>query len=87
MTISLQNAERLTEIQQQMAELLEEAKNICRGAMTISEYDQFRYKTLAHLEPGLITDHHWVVDSKPLETIAENAQSDATTDDDENDDA
>jgi len=73
MNISKENAERLQEIASEMVELLNEYKHIARGAMNDSERHQFRYNTLAHLEPGLHSDHEWVVGShvKGLDRIAE----------------
>lgn len=72
-----EDAERLQEIQRQMAELLDEAKQICQCSMSRQVYERFRYNTLAHLEPGLIRDHHWVVNSASLEEVAENALEEA----------
>ena len=79
MNIAAADAERLKEIAGEMAELLNEFKNIVRGAMTSGEHERFRYNTLAHLEPGLHSEHTWVVGShvRGLDLIAEDATEDA----------
>jgi hypothetical protein len=76
MKISKDNAERLRQIALDMVELLSEFKQIARSSMSSHEYEQFKYRTLGHLEPGLIEDSEWVtsysaIDS--LEKVAENA--------------
>jgi len=80
MDISSENAERLEEIQQEMLELLNEFKGICKTAMSRNEYEMFRYRTLAHIEPGLTFDSPWVTTYSsidPLEKIVENAKDSA----------
>ena len=50
------------------------------------EYDRFRYNTLSNLEPGLLGDHDWVVNSgvKSISVIADNAIEEATDEEEEN---
>lgn len=74
-SISVEDAERLKEIAQEMAELLGEFKDICRANMSRNDYDQFKYRTLGNVEPGISEEHDWVtkyssIDS--LEKVAEN---------------
>jgi hypothetical protein len=73
MNINNENSQRLVEIASEMSDLLFEFKDICKRAMTRGEYEIFRYNTLAHLEPGLLSDHEWVVGSniKPFSVIAD----------------
>ena len=79
MNISKENAERLGEIANEMIELLNEYRNICRNGMTPSEYERFRYNTLAHLEPGLTQENTWVNGNnvQGLDLIAEHALEEA----------
>lgn len=88
MDISKEDAQRLREIADEMNDLLNEYKGIVRSAMTHSEFDRFRYNTLANLEPGLTSDHTWVVGShvKSLDSIADTALEDATDEDEEEED-
>lgn len=85
--MNIEDATRLREIVDEMTELLDEAKSTCQASMSRVEYEQFRHKTLAHLEPGLIFDHEWVTNAVPLEKVAdhllENAQAEEDDDDDE----
>lgn len=76
MKINQEEADRLKEIHQKVAELVEEFKQICRTTMTRPEYDQFKYRCLGNLEPGINNETDWVttyssIDS--LEKIAERA--------------
>jgi len=82
MNISQEKAERLKEIYQQLRELSDEFIHICRNSMSKSEYERFRYNTLAHFEPGLKLDNHWVTNAVPLETVVERAQYDVTDEED-----
>lgn len=79
MKINKEDAERLTELCGEINERVEEFKRICRGAMHKNEYERFRYRCLANLEPGLSNDQPWVVNGvDSLETIAERADEEAT---------
>jgi hypothetical protein len=85
MTITKDKAERLVEIASEMAELLGEFKHICRNSMESNEYQQFKYRCLGNLEPGLIEESEWVttyssIDS--LESVANNALDEAESEDD-----
>jgi hypothetical protein len=76
MNLNTEKAERLVEIASEMSELLSEFKRICRENMHSSEYDQFKYRTLGHLEPALNEETEWYtryssIDS--LEKVAQNA--------------
>ena len=75
MNITKENAARLGEIAGKMVELLNEYKGIVRHAMNSHESESFRYNTLAHLEPGLNSEHDWVVGSqvRGLDQVAEDA--------------
>ena len=78
MNITSESAERLQELVQIMQESLDEFKHICKTAMTSSEYQQFKYRTLGHIEPALFEDSEWVtsyssIDS--LEKVANNASA------------
>ena len=86
MNIDLENAQRLNELVGEIAERMDEFKQICRTAMSSNEYQQFKYRTLGHLEPGLLNDSEWItsysaIDS--LEKVAENALEEAEGDEDE----
>lgn len=84
MNITAEKAKRLVEIAQEMASLLDEFKRICRNSMTSNEYEQFKYRCLGNLEPGLIEDSEWFIKYSSidsLESIANNALDDAESDD------
>ncbi len=88
MNISSVQAARLKELTEGMQEFLFEIKGICKHAMSKSEYEQFRYKTLANLEPGLSSDSTWVVSNvTPLDEVAERAmeESEETPEEEEED--
>ena len=83
MKINQENAKRLKEIAESLIEQLDEFKHICRNSMSSSEYQQFKYRCLGNLEPGLREDSEWVtryssIDS--LEKVADNALNDADSD-------
>ena len=86
MTITQAQADELKEIVEQMKEGLENFKAICRRTMSASEYQMFKYRTLGHLEPGLVEDSEWVttyssIDS--LEKVANEIAGDQPEDDEE----
>ena len=86
MKISNENAERLGEIATEMAVLLDEYKNICRRAMEPQEYQQFKYRTLGHIEPVLNDDSEWVTKYSSLDSLAKvaaGAVDDASPDEEE----
>jgi len=80
MNISQEDADRLGELQQEIAERLDEFKRICNRAMTRSEYERFKYNTLGHIEPATFNGSEWVTtysSLKSLESVAEQANSEA----------
>lgn len=86
MNPNLSQANRAAEIAQEIADLLGEFKQIARDTMTASEYQQFKYRTLGHIEPAVSKETEWVtryssLDS--LEEVAENMMDYAQGDDDE----
>ncbi len=86
MNISSDQAERLTELHREIHDRVEEFKQICRETMETREYQQFKYRTLGHLEPGVSEDTEWVtkyssIDS--LEKVAEKAMDSVESDEDE----
>lgn len=86
MKINNYDAERLQELYITIAESLEEFKSICRGAMTKTEYEQFRYKCLGNCEPAISGDSEWFTGYSAittLEKIAQDAQDEAVDEDDE----
>jgi hypothetical protein len=81
MNINKEDAERLGEIVKEINERLDEFKHICRTSMSANEYQQFKYRTLGHIEPAVMKETEWItryssIDS--LEQIAENASEDIT---------
>ena len=87
--ISTEDAERLKEIAEEIAQLLNEFKGICRSCMSKSAYDQFKYRTLGHIEPTVSEDHEWMtsyssIDS--LEKVANNLEEIASDEDEEEED-
>jgi len=79
MNISTEDAGRLNEIAEEMATLLGEFKDICRHSMSSNEYQQFKYRTLGHLEPGISDDHEWMTEYSSIDSlvkVAENARDD-----------
>ena len=89
MNIDKESAERLKEITEEIIDLLGEFKHTVRNAMTSEEYNRFKYRTLGHLEPGLMEDSEWVttyssIDS--LESVAQDALDSAEKDEDEDED-
>lgn len=76
MNISKDDADRLGEIATEMLKLLNEFKTICHQAMSLGEYQQFKYRTLGHLEPGLTDESEWITTYSsidPLNKVAEKA--------------
>jgi hypothetical protein len=75
MKITPENAARLKELVGEMIERLDEFKSIVKKAMPRYEYQQFKYRTLGNLEPGLIEESEWITSysSISLEKVAENA--------------
>lgn len=75
MNIDSSDARRAETIVDEILELVQEFKKIAKGAMSASEYEQFRYRTLGHLEPALTTETEWFTsryDSRdPLSKIVE----------------
>ena len=74
--MTTETADRMVEIVGEMTDLLSEFKQICRESMTRREYEQFKYRTLGHIEPALMEDTEWYtryssIDS--LEKVAKNA--------------
>lgn len=79
MKITEEDANRLCILFEEINERLWEFKDICRMRMTPSEYEQFKYRTLAQIEPAIREDSDLVtryssIDS--LESIAMNAMDD-----------
>lgn len=86
MKITQENADRLDELATTMQESLSEFKEICKESMSPSEWNNFRYNVLAHVEPGVGNDHEWFSPhTKTLTDIVELAREDATSEDDEED--
>lgn len=77
MKISKEDAERLQELFEEVNERVTEFKKICRNAMMSNEYELFKHRCLAHLEPGLLEDSDWLGRFTTLESIAERAQDEA----------
>lgn len=77
MKINKEDAERLRELYDSMMESFAEIKHILRNGMSPREHEDFRYKTLGFLEPGLTEDHTWVTRYSsivPLDKIVEEAE-------------
>ncbi len=74
MNLDTEKAERLVEIVSEMSELLSEFKRICRENMHRSEYDQFKYRTLGHLEPALNEDTEWYTRYSSIDSLEKVAQ-------------
>lgn len=86
--ITKAQATRLVEISNEMNQMLEEFKRICRNTMYPAQYDQFKYRTLGHLEPALFEDSEWYakyssIDS--LEKVANNLMEEVNEDDSDED--
>lgn len=89
MNINQDDANRLKELHEEMVERLHEFKNICRSAMTPREWELFRYRTLAHLEPGLTADSEWITaysSITPMDEVVDLAGVSVEDEDDENED-
>lgn len=68
-------AERLQEIVAEMTELLNEFKQICRQNMEPNQYQDFKYRTLGHIEPALMEETEWVTTYSSIESLEKVAQS------------
>jgi hypothetical protein len=78
MQITKEDADRLVELRVSIQEQLDEFIQICRSAMTGSEFERFRYNCLAHVEPGISRDQPWFTPyAKSLEDIVEMALEEA----------
>ena len=71
MNIDKETASRLQEITGDMSNLLDEFKSICRRAMTSEEYRLFKYRTLGHIEPGLLENSEWVTTYSSIDSLEE----------------
>jgi len=80
MNLKIKSAERMQEIAEEMISLLNEFKHLAKQSMSGPEYQQFKYRCLGNLEPGLMKESEWItkyssIDS--LEEVAENAVAEA----------
>jgi hypothetical protein len=69
--ISIEDAERLKEISDEIIVLVNEFKDICRSCMSSSEYGQFKYRTLGRLEPAVMEDHEWMTQYSSIDSLEE----------------
>ena len=69
MEINQDNADRLQELFEEIHERVEEFKSICKRAMRPNEYEQFRYRTLGHLEPAIALDQPWVTTYSSIDCL------------------
>lgn len=67
--ITKTQAARLVEISNEINQMLEEFKGICRRTMNPVQYDQFKYRTLGHLEPALIEDSEWYTKYSSIDSL------------------
>jgi hypothetical protein len=69
---------RLHEITEEMQELLQEFKDICKKKMTQNRYELFKYRTLGHIEPVISKENDWLPDMgiDSLEEVADNYDED-----------
>jgi len=74
MNISVNDAERLAEIADEINELVDEFKQICRRTFERQEYDQFKYRTLGHLEPAVNDNHEWMTKYSSIDSLAKVAE-------------
>jgi hypothetical protein len=85
MNVTQEQANRLVELREEIQERLGEFKQICRETMHKSEYDQFKYRTLGHIEPVVSEETEWVTrysSTDSLESVAANALNDVVEEDD-----
>jgi hypothetical protein len=75
MNITPEQGKRAQEIAQEMAELLAEFKALARTVMEPAQYNQFKYRTLGHLEPGLLEESEWVTRYSSLDSLEEVARN------------
>ena len=75
MNISKEQAERLVELSRVILENLNEFKSICRETMERQEYEQFKYRTLGHIEPVVSEDHEWVTTYSSIDSLEKVAES------------
>jgi hypothetical protein len=85
--MNIETHERLVEIQEEMLELLEEAKNILRREDGIV-YDRAKAYWLAHVEMGLTNSHSYMGSSTVSmeDTINECRPEEESEDDEEEED-
>lgn len=70
--ISEYESKRLLSIPTEIDQLLAEFKQICRLKMNADQYQRFKYRTLAHIEPAVMEGSDWVTyDIDTLESVAE----------------
>lgn len=74
MNLDAETADRLVEIARKMSELLGEFKEICRDNMERNEYEQFKYRTLGHLEPALNEETEWYTRYSSIDSLEKVAQ-------------
>jgi hypothetical protein len=71
MNVTQKQADRLVELHQEIQERLDEFKQICRKVMPPREYDQFKYRTLGHIEPVVSEGTEWVTRYSSLDSLQE----------------
>lgn len=69
MKFQKENAERLKELVNEINERVEEFKHLCRTAMSRSEYDLFKYRTLGNLEPAVMEESEWVTRGSSIDSL------------------
>ena len=57
-----------------MIELLAEFKALAREVMPPQRYDQFKYRTLGHLEPAILEESEWVTRYSSITSLEAVAQ-------------
>jgi hypothetical protein len=60
---------QLLEIQQRIMNDVQEFKQICKELMSKSEYEQFKYRTLGHLEPAISEDTIWATKYSSIDSL------------------
>jgi hypothetical protein len=66
--------EKLLDCIQNIQENLEVFKKICRDIMSPEEYNQFKYRTLGHIEPVVYEDSEWSTKYASLDSLEEVAE-------------
>ena len=69
MNITKEKVERLQKLQEQIHEDLDEFKQICLDSMNCNKYNQFKYRTLGHIEPAVSEDTEWFTKYSSIDSL------------------